>query len=183
MKTTVKILGGGYSYTRNGRPAVAYHGELVSVDEAEAVRLSNLGIAALFEGRSTPSVQAPPTGGQAASVSPLPAGADTITSDVQSGADGGDSGQDRPNQSALEGIALPDSLGIVDGHFVREDLMAMERKEMEALAADLGVDVSKCRNKGEVADILTAVELDIAEVNGDDDAEAPPDLSSEGLVV
>ena len=67
-----------------------------------------------------------------------------------------------------------DTLDIVDGHFTTESLMRMTRAEMEQLAADLTVDVSKCRNKGEIAALLTEVEVQA----GDDD-DIPPDLTGD----
>ncbi len=69
-----------------------------------------------------------------------------------------------------------DDLEIVDGHFTTESLMRLTRADMEKLAESLGVDISKCRNKGEIAEVLSAVELQ----DGDD---TPPDLSAEGPVV
>lgn len=66
------------------------------------------------------------------------------------------------------------TLDIVDGHFTMESLMRLTRAEMEQLAADLTVDVSKCRNKGEIAALLTEVEVQA----GDDD-DIPPDLTGD----
>lgn len=65
-----------------------------------------------------------------------------------------------------------DTLDIVDGHFTMESLMRLTRAEMEQLAADLTVDVSKCRNKGEIAEALAAVEVRTDADTGD----GPPDL-------
>ena len=42
------------------------------------------------------------------------------------------------------------------------------------LFRSLEVDVSKCRNKGEIADLLAAVELQVEEDGG-----TPPDLTTE----
>ena len=167
---TVKIICGGCSFTRNGRPAVAYRGDVVSVEDAEAVLLVGAGAARIVDESGAP--ESPAAGGQEAPVSALAPKAGTTPPD---------SG-DAPVQSVPESISIPDTVGIVDGHFVRDDLLAMERKDMEALAADLGVDVSKCRNKGAIADLLVAVELDLADAAGEDD-EAPPDLDAEGPVV
>ena len=72
----------------------------------------------------------------------------------------------------------PDTLDIVDGHFTIESLMELSRADMEKLAADLGVNVSKCRNKSEIAALLAAVE-----VHADGDREALPELDAEGPVV
>lgn len=72
----------------------------------------------------------------------------------------------------------PDTLDIVDGHFTTESLMELSRAEMEKLAADLGVDVKKCRNKSDIAALLVTVE-----VHADGDGEAPPELGAEAPVV
>lgn len=176
----VKIICGGCSFTRNGRPAVAYRGDVVSVEDAEAVLLAGVGAARIIDESGAP--ECPAAGGQEAPVSATVPEAGTTQPNGGDAPDGGDSGQDVAVQSIPESIAIPDTLGIVDGHFVRDDLMAMERKDMEALAADLGVDVSKCRNKGAIADLLVAIELDLTDAAGEDD-EAPPDIGAEGPVV
>lgn len=72
----------------------------------------------------------------------------------------------------------PDTLDIVDGHFTTESLMELSRADMEKLAADMGVDVKKGRNKSEIAALLAAVE-----VQADGDGEAPPELGAEAPVV
>ncbi len=88
----------------------------------------------------------------------------------------GNEGEDGcPAEGAEESFTdLIDTLDIVDGHFTKESLMKMGRKEMEDLAEGLEVDVSKCRNKGEIADLLAAVELQVEEDGG-----IPPDLTTE----
>ena len=56
----------------------------------------------------------------------------------------------------------------------------MTRTQMEKLAGDMGVDVSRCRNKSDIADLLVEVEAEIpAETGG----EAPPELGAEAPVV
>lgn len=79
--------------------------------------------------------------------------------------------------------ALPDSAGIVDvidGHFERESLLQLTRPKLEQLAGDLGVNVSRCKNKGDITDLLVQIEVDApAEGSG----EAPPELGAEEPVV
>lgn len=72
----------------------------------------------------------------------------------------------------------PDTLDIVDGHFTVESLMELSRADMEKLAADMGVDVKKCRNKSDIAALLCAVE-----VQPGGSGEAPPELGAEEPVV
>lgn len=71
----------------------------------------------------------------------------------------------------------PDALDIVDGHFTIESLMELSRAEMEKLAADLGLDVKKCRNKSDIAALLVTVE-----VQADGYVETLPELGAEGPV-
>lgn len=92
---------------------------------------------------------------------------------------GESNGTDEDTGEPQEGEAeAPDTLDIVDGHFTIESLMELSRADMEKLAADLGVNVSKCRNKSEIAALLAAVE-----VHADGDREALPELDAEGPVV
>ena len=80
-------------------------------------------------------------------------------------------------------MVLPGSaetVDIIDGHFDRESLLQLTRTQMEKLAGDMGVDVSRCRNKSDIADLLVEVEAEIpAETGG----EAPPELGAEAPVV
>ena len=88
-------------------------------------------------------------------------------------------GADEETAELREGeTEAPDTLDIVDGHFTTESLMELSRAEMEKLAADLGVDVKKCRNKSDIAALLVTVE-----VNADGYVEAPPELGAEAPVV
>lgn len=110
------------------------------------------------------------------------------------GGDGGGAGIDPPHEDPpVEGLEnggseppagdLPGSaetLDIVDGHFTRESLMLMRRPDMEKLAGDLGVDVSRCKNKGDIADLLVEVEVEAPAESG---GEAPPELGAEDPVV
>ena len=53
-------------------------------------------------------------------------------------------------------------------------------RSMEKLAGDLGVDVSRCKNKGDIADQLVEVEVEApVEVDGG----APPELGAEAPVL
>lgn len=88
------------------------------------------------------------------------------------------------------GFEEDEVLDIVDGHFTVESLMKMERKEMEALAADLEIEadaIKKCKNKTELANLIAKVEVAV-EDDGDDEppvdtGEEPPALDVESPVV
>lgn len=118
-------------------------------------------------------------------------------SDADSPVDGGDGGgaginppgEDPPVEGLENGGSdippqgLPGSaetVGIIDGHFDRESLLQLTRPQMEKLAEDLDVDVSKCKNKGDIADLLVEVEIEAA---AEADGEAPPELGAEAPVV
>lgn len=73
-----------------------------------------------------------------------------------------------------------ETVDIIDGHFDRESLMQLTRPQMENLAEDLGVDVSKCKNKGDIADLLIEVEVEAPTETG---GEIPPELGAEAPVV
>ncbi len=102
------------------------------------------------------------------------------TDPASTGQESGESGgADEETGELQKGEAeAPDTLDIVDGHFTTESLMELSRADMEKLAADMGVDVKKCRNKSEIAALLAAVE-----VQADGDGEAPPELGAEAPVV
>lgn len=92
---------------------------------------------------------------------------------------GADDGEDA--SGVYEGTAEVDgTLDIVDGHFTKESLMELTRTSMEKLATDMGVDVSRCKNKGDIADLLVEVEIDPPAEGG---GEASPELGAEAPVV
>lgn len=99
---------------------------------------------------------------------------------ASTGQESGESGgKDEDAGEFQEGEAeASDTLYIVDGHFTTESLMELSRADMEKLAADMGVDVKKCRNKSDIAALLSAVE-----VGADDGGNAPPELGAEAPVV
>lgn len=69
---------------------------------------------------------------------------------------------DAGGEAALDGVGIPDTLDIVEGHFTVDSLMTLTRESMEELARDLGLDSAKCKNKSELAQLLAAVELEPA---------------------
>lgn len=124
---------------------------------------------------------------------PIMSPASDADSPVEDGGGGGagiDSSDEDPPVERLENggsdippRGLPDSaetVDIIDGHFDRESLLKLSRPQMETLARDLGVDVSKCKNKGDIADLLVEVEV---EAPAEADSETPPELGAEAPVV
>lgn len=86
---------------------------------------------------------------------------------------------EQPAEAPLAPHAEPDEpapedcIDIVDGHMTVESLMKLTRADMEALAEDLGLDVKKCRNKGEIAALIAQVEIDPDQQHGEG-----PDLAA-----
>ena len=86
---------------------------------------------------------------------------------------------EQPAEAPLASPAEPDEpapedcIDIVDGHMTVESLMKLTRADMEALAEDLGLDVKKCRNKGEIAALIAQVEIDPDQQHGEG-----PDLAA-----
>ena len=138
---TVEIISGVYG-ADNGKGGVTTiaRGQICEVSDVEAARLVSLGVAAM--------TVATPQEGQGTAK----AGENTPESfDVAEG-----------QETAQDGLALNDCIDIVDGHMTEKSLMHMTRANMEALAADLCIDVAKCKNKAEIAALLTQVDLDLA---------------------
>lgn len=156
----VKITSGIYGYRKPGakRPDPKHAGDVVDLPDEEAVRLEQLKVGVILG--TAEDYHAEP-------VATLHAGESKATQGVDKGED----------EDAADGAVIPDTLDIVDGHFTEDGLMAMTRADMEQLAEDLGVDVSKCKNKGEIAKLLAAVELELDdgdEGDGPDLGAAPP---------
>lgn len=156
----VKITSGIYGYRKPGakRPDPKHAGDVVDLPDEEAVRLEQLKVGVILG--TAEDYHAEP-------VATLHAGESKATQGVDKGED----------EDAADGAVIPDTLDIVDGHFTEDGLMAMTRADMEQLAEDLGVDVSKCKNKGEIAKLLAAVELELddgGEGDGPDLGAAPP---------
>ncbi len=65
-----------------------------------------------------------------------------------------------------------DYIGISDGHFTEENLIQMTKAELAELAADLGTDISGCKNKTEIVAALLEVEIppqeDVPELGAED---------------
>lgn len=156
----VKITSGIYGYRKPGskRPDPKHAGDVIDLPDEEAMRLEQLKVGVILsateehhaESVATPSVS------------------------QSDGTLGVDKDED---ETAADGAVIPDELDIVDGHFTEDSLMTMTRANMEKLAADLGIDVSKCKNKSEIASLLAEVELD-----ADEESETPPDLGAEAPV-
>lgn len=119
----------------------------------------------------------------------------TFSEDTASGADspvkGGDddgagidpSDEDLPAEDVESGgRAITGYLDVVDGHLTVESLMLLSKTELEKLAADMGVNVKKGQNKGQIAALLAEVEVE-TETPAESSGEAPPELGAEAPVV
>lgn len=178
----VKIINGTYGYKPNPRKHVmpVSAGGVVEVSDEEAQRLVSIGVAAYMPTdpeelhEKAPGCPAQAGGG---------AGEGNPTSEKEpllEGLKNSESENDETANLQTGEAEVDDCLEIVDGHFTRESLMLMRRPDMEKLAGDLGVDISRCKNKDDIADLL--VEIDVA-IPAETDGEAPPMLGVEAPVV
>lgn len=152
---TIKIICGAYGYRPPERPGIVQAvrvGQTCEVSDEEATRLVSLGVAELCtaEGVATPSVTHSEGGG---------------CNDTPD--------QDEGKKTTLDGLELPDTLDIVDGHFTEESLGAMTNKALAELAADLGLDAKACKNKADYVALLASAELDMSDQDEGDDDEPP----------
>lgn len=95
-------------------------------------------------------------------VAPDGAAAGVNTDDGKNGAEGTQGGEEKDEPA----------LTIVDGHYVKEELMKLTRPELNAMAESLGLDGASCNNKDEVADLICTIEI-----GGDDDGNQMPSLT------
>lgn len=149
-----------------------------SLPTEQEVHLVNAGVAEFATEWRTERVATPGEGGDNSGQGDDPPERVPDSTELETGeSEGG--GKDEETAELQEGeVEADDTLEIVDGHFTTESLMELSRANMEKLAADLGVDVKKCRNKSEIAALLSAME-----VKTDDGGEDPPELGAEGPVV
>lgn len=147
-----------------------------SLPQEQEVYLVNAGVAEFVPQWRPERVATPAEGEDGGGLGETPPEGDPASTGQETGESGG-AGEETAELQEGEAEA-PDTLDIVDGHFTIESLMELSRADMEKLAADLGVNVSKCRNKSEIAALLAAVE-----VHADGDREALPELDAEGPVV
>ncbi len=142
----------------SGRVRPVSRGERAKVSDDEAARLVALDVAAYTdapaEAGNTPP--APPAGG------------------------GGTGGRAPGRGPAEAGTGAAEGTpGVTEGDPDAAEVKRLERmatSDLEQMAKDMDVDISKCRNKGEIANLLASVEVQ-------DGGDAPPDLSAEGPVV
>lgn len=167
----VKIINGTYGHRPEGAKFITpiKAGEVVEVSDMEAARLAGIGIAVCIV-ETAPEAIIPPVA--TPPVSEDGGGQGETPPEGDEGAEGEDGGN-LP--------ASAETLDIVDGHFTVESLMEMTRDNMEKLATALNVDVSKCKNKPDIAAALAAVEVYVKKL--EEDGETPPELGAAPPVV
>lgn len=153
----IKIINGTYGHRPEGalqpRPVAA--GEVCDVPESEAMRLVKLGVAVIV---------APATVATACKASES-VGAGVTLPDAE---------------TPMQGLAPGDVVDIVDQHFTAESLARMNRTDLDSLAENLGLDVSGCKSKADVAAELAKADVYPPEP---EDGEKPPQLDAEAPVV
>ena len=156
----IHIINGTYGFNDDGfiRPKTRQD-DPFEVPDAEAKRLVELGVAEY----ATKALASPPA--PAGENAPEVPGVNTSE---------GEQPAEAPLAPPAEAEPAPeDCIDIVDGHMTVESLMELTRADMEALAEDLGLDVKKCRNKGEIAALIAQVEIDPDQQHGEG-----PDLAA-----
>ncbi len=100
-------------------------------------------------------------------------------SDCVSGSTGAKSGQSEDTAELQTGeVEVDNAVEIVNGHMTFDSLMGLTRSNMEKMAEDMGLDIRKCKNKSDIANLLSAVEVQ-TEI-GD---EVAPNLGAEDPII
>lgn len=157
----IKITCGAYGHRPPDRPETVKTvraGETCDVPENEAKRLVDLGVAEYATAGAVATSATHPSEGGGGNNTPDQDGGDTV---------------------ALDGLELPDTLDIVDGHFTEESLKAMTNSALASLADDLGLDAKACKTKADYVALLTSVELDMLDQDGGDGDDTPPTPKAE----
>lgn len=202
--TKVKITCGGYGRTVPGHRTVktAYLGEVIEVEDAEAMRLEKIGAARILRSEPIPETpaksptEAPQTGVATPPVDPsapevgdnipesksAPEGQETPSSaDVPVPTtplpDTGSGKADVPDGDEDDAMDLPDGVVIVDGHMTVDSLLKMTKNDLLALAADMDLKANDRMTKDAIAIMISEVEVSV-------DGEAGlPELSQEDPTV
>lgn len=165
----IKITCGTYGFRPgDGSRVVPINlGEYCEVPDEEAARLVSLGVA---EYSDTEAVATSSDG-----VKIVDANTNTTDGNEQS-------------TPITDGVAIPDTVDIVDRHFMEDSLRQMKNPNLAKLATDLGLDVSKCKVKDDYIAALMTVQLDSTVPENDDDTavddgESPPKFDDDSVVV
>lgn len=165
----IKIISGTYGSRPDGgnRVVPVNMGEVCDVPAEEAARLCSIGVAQYVS--------------------------DEVVATADNAVDGGSAGanlpgEENPPRFTTDGVAIPDALEIVDGHFGADSLRQMTNQNLAKLGTDLGLDVSKCKVKEDYVAALMTVELDFTVPENDadnevDDGSAPPKFNDNTVVV
>lgn len=153
----VRIIRGTYGYRPPGsmHPMPKRIGDIVTVNDDEAIRLITLKVAELVD------VQSP--------VSPL----SVRPEDADKSCESVDTESDKIPPEGDQGAA---AANVTTGHLDAEQLMELTKAELLKLANEMGVDVSSSDNKAEIVAAITRAEVAPGEA-------IPPELSVETPVV
>lgn len=153
----IKITEGTYGYRPTNRPGdvkPVRAGQTCDVPPEEAKRLIDLGVAEYAHGEAVATPPVPPEDNGGGNTTPDQGNGPVFTTD---------------------GVAIPETLDIEDGHITEESLATMTKGELAELAEALGLDASKCKVKADFVTLLAEVELDMTVDAGGED---PPDLGA-----
>lgn len=133
---TVKIISGVYGYVPEGSNYVIPVGSgdpAISVDDEEAKRLVDIGVAAYVDAAAV------------ATALPGDSSDEAISNSHED--EGGENGDSTP--------------GEIDGSFDPEALKAMKMDDLKKLAVDMGLDISGIRKKDDLIQAIAAVEVTV----------------------
>ena len=150
----IRIISGGYGYKENGINKLKdRNSEPFFVEEAEAKRLTSLGVAEIVNTDVATPENNDYDAGRGVNLSENENG--------ENGEDGACNGND-------------ENSGDLSVHLSEEQLLEMTNKDLKKLAEDMGIDTSKMKVKKDYVDAITEVSVYIS-----DDGDTPPDLTTE----
>lgn len=178
--TRVKITCGGYGRTVPGRRTVktAYLGEVIEVEDAEALRLEKIGAARILRSGSIPEAPAKsPTEALQTGVAtpPVDPAAPEAGNDTPGAGEPVEDDPETPDEAEeeTEDVAIPDCIEVRDGHMTVKSLLTMTKADLLTLAREMDLNVNDKMSKGTIANLISEIEV------GVDDEAVLPELSQE----
>lgn len=138
--TTIKIISGVYGHRPEKSPyviPVTVNDPPISVEDDEAIRLVELGVAAYVEAETPPTAVATAHG----------CDSDSCPIDPSLKDEGGESVDYAP--------------GEIDGHLDPDALKQMKMDNLKKLAADMGIDITGIKKKDDLVAAIAAVEVTV----------------------
>ena len=81
------------------------------------------------------------------------------TQDGQDGQDGTQDGQDGTKDGTQDGTQDGQDGGMIAGHLDHKDLEDLKKADLERMATDMGLEISKAKTKADLIAVITAAEV------------------------